>query len=91
MEGEIDYRKIYMTKIDHKHTRVGKDYQAVIPEFKPKDKKANNLSDKNQNKDLKQLTDEHKAHYIYNKEDERDDPLTPNKKRKTDEPEPIKK
>ena len=40
MEGEIDYRKIYMTKIDHKHTRVGKDYQAVIPEFKTKDKKA---------------------------------------------------
>lgn len=83
MEGEIDYRKIYMTKIDHKHTRVGKDYQAVIPEFKPKDKKAQNI---NKNKDLNQLNHEHKAHYIYNKEDERDDPLTPNKKRKIDEP-----
>ena len=39
MEGEIDYSKIYMTKIDHRHTRVGKEYQAVIPEFKPREKK----------------------------------------------------
>lgn len=28
---EFDVRKVYMTKITHTHTRIGKDYQAVIP------------------------------------------------------------
>ena len=88
MEGEIDYSKIYMTKIDHRHTRVGKEYQAVIPEFKPRAKKEGSTkSGSNTKEDLKQLTIEHKARYDNDIEEKTEEEIKeiPNKKRKIDD------
>ena len=85
MEGEIDYSKIYMTKIDHRHTRVGKEYQAVIPEFKKKEKKEGSTKSGSK-EDLKQLTIEHKARHDNDIEEKTEEEVKeiPNKKRKTE-------
>ena len=85
MEGEIDYSKIYMTKIDHRHTRVGKEYQAVIPEFKPREKKEGSTKSGSK-EDLKQLTIEHKARHDNDIEEKTEEEVKeiPKKKRKTE-------
>ena len=76
-DDEIDIRNIYMTKRDHKHTRIGKEFQAIIPELQPKQNFTNFVSTNNKQKDknLFQLTQEHKARFIYEREQDNSKPI----------------
>lgn len=79
----IDIRNKYMTKITHTHTRVGKEYQAVIPDYLPKEKR----SKEEKKKDLEEMNMEHKAHIDIEREEqiEEDKLDKPRKKRKLEE------
>lgn len=66
-----------MTKRDHKHTRIGKEFQAVIPELQPNQNfvKFFSNNDAQKNKNLFQLTQEHKARFIYEREQDNSKPI----------------
>lgn len=83
MDNNIDIKNKYMTKITPKHTRVGKEYQAVIPDYQPKHKRPKEEKEK----DLKQMNMEHKAHIDIEREEqiEEDKLDKPIKKRKLEE------
>lgn len=74
-DNDIDLRKIYMTKRE-KRTRVGKEYQAVIPELRTnKNFPKNNSNQSSTKSTIEQLTNEHKARVIYEREPDNTKPV----------------
>ena len=85
MDDDIDYKKIYMTNFKPHKPRVGKEYQAVIPDIIPKTEKKNKPDNNDNN--LNTLNEQKKAHDKIEKEDSINDyeQIKPIKKRKLKE------
>ena len=85
MDDDIDYKKIYMTNFKPHKPRVGKEYQAVIPDIIPKTEKKN--KPENNDKNLNTLNEQKKAHDKIEKEDSINEyeQIKPIKKRKLKE------
>ena len=67
MDDEIDYKKIYMTNFKPHKPRVGKEYQAVIPDVIPKTEKK--TQQESNIKNLKELNEQKKAYDKIEKND----------------------
>ena len=67
MDDDIDYKKIYMINFKPHKPRVGKEYQAVIPDIIPKNEKKN--QQETNIKNLKELNEQKKAHDKIEKND----------------------
>jgi len=80
MENDDEIRKKYMVNFKPHQPRIGKDYQAVIPDCNPTKKKEKK---KSENKTLIQLNNQHKAHFEI--ENEKREEYIPIKKRKLNE------
>ena len=74
-----DIRKKYMVNFKPHQPRIGKDYQAVIPDCHPRNKN----DKKKEDKTLSQLNSQHKAHFEI--ENEKREEYIPVKKRKLEE------
>jgi len=80
MENDDEIRKKYMVNFKPHQPRIGKDYQAVIPDCHPTNNKEKK---KSENKTLIQLNNQHKAHFEI--ENEKREEYIPIKKRKLNE------
>ena len=68
-EDEIDVRKIYLRNFKPHQPRVGKQYQAIIPECISAPKKKENLEEKNKNNIDDSKEKDKKTEIISNKDD----------------------